>query len=386
MSEAVFSLKIGHASHVGKVREVNEDSYLILTPPTIDTGAEALFLVADGVGGANAGEVASGILTESFWRWFTDGSYRQVVHYNAAHADYFVAALKDLLEAVNERLYELAHTHKGLANMGTTATVGVLNRGRLFLGHVGDTRAYLWRQDGGIRRLTADHSWVADQVAAGRLTEAEAQNHPKRNLVNRVLGAGPILRVDRDFLSLQVGDRLIFASDGLTGLVTDDEIQQIILASNHPQQACDELVNWANHRGGADNITVLVVELVAGGISDNGSIPGGVAVSSVYLGHGVDQRTNSSVSQPVNERAAAPALARRQRAQRANRLKPIMLLGFLSVALGLLSAVGALFVLTIEQNFGLPFENWQLSGIIAIVALWIGYFAGRLTCPSRSGR
>lgn len=245
------ALAVGHASHTGKVRETNEDSYLVLAMPAIAAPVEALFLVADGVGGANAGEVASGMLVEMFWQWFTTGSYVDLVHYNSAHPDYYIAVLKELLEKCNERLHQTSYSDARLEKMGTTATIGLLTAdNRLFVGHVGDTRAYRLRQ-GQLERLTADHSWVADEVAAGRLTEAQAQTHPKRNIVLRVLGNSLLLRVDRNVHEVQPGDLLLLASDGLTGLVTDREITQMASHYPHPQQACEALISLANQRGGA---------------------------------------------------------------------------------------------------------------------------------------
>ena len=251
-----MSLSVAHAAHVGLERETNEDSYLVLVPPGVRPPVDGLLLVADGVGGTNAGEVASGVLVESFLAWFNGHTYGGAVHYNPAHADYFVAGLKDLLENANETLYQLAGTRSEWAKMGTTATVALFSNDRLFLGHVGDTRAYLLR-DGALSQLTADHSWVAEEVAAGRMTPAEAQNPPRRNVISRVLGNGLLLRVDRQAIDLKPQDVVILTSDGLTGLVGDAEIQAAALGSRSLQEACDRLIATANSRGGHDNSTVL---------------------------------------------------------------------------------------------------------------------------------
>lgn len=278
-------LAVGHTSHTGLVREINEDSYLVLAPPAVSPPVDGLLLVADGVGGTNAGEVASGVLVESFQKWFRDNSYIEQVHYNPSHPDYFIAALKDLLEQVNERLYRMAATRPEWSSMGTTATAALLSNGRLYLGHVGDTRVYLMR-GGVLQQLTTDHSWVADEVAAGRLTEAQALEHPRRNVINRVLGTSPLLRVDRNAYDVEPGDVFVLTTDGLTGLVNDGEIRAILLGARGLQEACHQLVNLANQRGGHDNVTVIIAQVMAGEGKARGIGPDGVAIQSVYLGHG----------------------------------------------------------------------------------------------------
>lgn len=283
-----FGLSIGHASSVGRVREVNEDSYLVMTPPSVSPPVEGLLVVADGVGGAKAGEVASGVLVKAFRGWFVDNRYQESVHYNPAHADYFVAALKDLLESVNATLVRMAGDNAGLASMGTTATVALLSQGKVYVGHVGDTRAYLLRGQQ-IQQLTSDHTWVADEVAAGRMSPESAATHPRKHVISRVLGASPVLRVDRQAYPVQLDDTLVLATDGLTGLVSDAEIFGMVNQARTPQEAAGRLVQLANERGGGDNITVVVGRVVPAGQGVNGLGPQGVALSSVYLGQTAGQ-------------------------------------------------------------------------------------------------
>jgi len=396
MESTQLALQFGHTSHVGRVREINEDSYLILAPPKVTLPVDALILVADGVGGAEAGEVASGILVQSFWQWFEQNSYLQLVHYSPDHADYFIAALKELLESCNEQLLRVSNSDRKLANMGSTCTVGVVSKGRLFLGHVGDTRAYMLRNNH-IQLLTADHTWVADEVAAGRLTPAQAQNHPKRNLINRVIGTSPMLRVDRKAFDLLPGDTVIFTSDGLTGLVTDLEIERAFTGENHPglQAACDSLVATANHRGGADNITVLAASLQNGtGIK---GITGGIAVSSVYLNQPVAsaQALNSvSGEQPSNSDGqgdSVPTLVEWsspvEKPRKAHRRWEYGVLLLIVVLISVVLALAAALLLMNEKaiNLGNQFTlaPWHLAGCFTGIAVWIGIALGVLAERNR---
>ena len=389
MNTGELGLVFGHATHVGQVREVNEDSYLVLAPPSYGNDLvdiKACLVVADGVGGNNGGEVASGVLVELFWRWFADGRFQDMVYYNPTHRDYYVAVLKDLLETANEQLYQLAYSQTHLANMGTTATAVILSNGRLFWGHVGDTRAYLIRE-GSMQRLTTDHSWVNDEVAAGRLTYAEAQNHPRRHVINRVLGVSSMVRIDRDFLSIQTNDIIVIASDGLTGLVTDEEIVHVIHNSGHPQLACDQLVSWANHRGGTDNITVVIVKIDA---NENDGLPNGVAASSVYLGYpikvqsllapsGQDLETLSVNGLPGNKIKRTEGLTLLIK-QESTFWLTVLLMSSLSVLLGLAAAGLVLVAPLIEVNYPplWPLQSWQLTGILTAVFVALGYMIGQL--------
>jgi protein phosphatase len=364
MNQAEFGLVVGHASDKGRVREINEDSYLTLTPPSTAPEIKAVMMVADGVGGANAGEVASGTLVELFWHWFANNNYGEFVHYNPAHEDYFIAVLKDLLEYANENLYKLANTNSHLSDMGTTGTVGILTRGRLYVGHVGDTRAYLLRQ-GALRQLTIDHSWVNDELAAGRMSPEQARDHPKRNVVSRVLGASTLLRVDRKAYPVQHNDMLIYTSDGLTGLVNDREMQQIVLASNNPQEACNRLIDLSNERGGQDNITVLISQISS---NQNGSnLSNGIVLNSHYLGQSVAQVKPESGSQQV---------VKRERGQAGpNATRELSVFGGITILAGVLSGIVVLFfsVATAEYAWA-KLAHAITTGLLVSMGLWLGYF------------
>jgi protein phosphatase len=144
--------------------------------------------------------------------------------------------------------------------MGTTVVVGLLNEKILALAHVGDSRAYMIR-DGQLERLTNDHSWVHEQVAAGILTEDEAKSHPLKNVVTRALGGGSTVAPDLKELSFSPRDRFLFCSDGLTTMLGDEEIAEALAGQDDPQALCRRLVDMANEKGGVDNITVVIVQV-----------------------------------------------------------------------------------------------------------------------------
>ncbi len=251
-----LSLAIGHYGHPGQQRELNEDSYLVLTTPALPPGLDALFVVADGMGGHQAGEIASQSLVELLDGLFRSEDYRDLVLYGKQHEDYYIVVLKEVLEWANEQLYHLSAARPNLNGMGTTATVVLIAQGNYFWGHVGDSRAYLLRE-GALRRLTTDHTWVNEQVSAGLLTPEEALVHPRRNVLTQSLAGSTLVRVERGMETLSIGDRLLLCSDGLNGVVWDDELREILSAEDNPQHVCERLGALANQRGGPDNITVL---------------------------------------------------------------------------------------------------------------------------------
>lgn len=256
-------LSIGHASHRGQVRTDNEDDYCILLPPDVAEGMDALLAVADGMGGHQAGEVASAFVVETLVQLFSSLAYRQWVDYSPQHEDYNVIVLKEVLERLNENLYSAAAAQPKLRGMGTTATVALLVGRQLFIGHVGDSRAYLLR-NGGITQLTQDHSWVAEQVRSGAMAPEEAEHHPQKNVLTRCLGNSLVVRADRFSRLVLPGDCLVLCTDGLSNVVSDGEIARAVQAQTDPQRTCDQLVDLANERGGPDNITVVIARVVNG--------------------------------------------------------------------------------------------------------------------------
>jgi PPM family protein phosphatase len=228
----------GVATDIGRVREGNEDSFLVEPP---------LYAVADGMGGARGGEVASQLALTTVEEGFAGrrGPLALLIH--EANAAVFARSTED----------------RSVAGMGTTLTGALVEGDHALLVHVGDSRAYLLR-GGQLRQLTVDHTLVQRMIDAGEISADEADVHPHRNVLLRVLGTEPDVDVDETELGLLEGDRLLLCSDGLTGMITDEQIQAILEAASGPQEAADRLVRAANRAGGIDNITVLILDLVEG--------------------------------------------------------------------------------------------------------------------------
>jgi PPM family protein phosphatase len=220
----------------GRVRRRNEDTF-VLDPP--------LFAVADGMGGAQAGEVASRL---------TAAAFRE---YHEADQLPPNERLQAIIQEANRRIYERARTDSDVSGMGTTVTAALLTGGRVTLGHVGDSRAYRIR-DGELEQLTEDHSLVADLMRSGSLTPEEAEAHPQRSVITRALGTDPEVDVDTVSVETEVGDLFLLCSDGLTTMVADDDILGILSAAPSLDDAAKELVRAANTGGGEDNVTVVL--------------------------------------------------------------------------------------------------------------------------------
>ena len=223
-------------SDVGSVREHNEDSYLVKTP---------LFVVADGMGGHEAGEVASNIAVTTM----------------EAHAPKSTSpeALAAAVIKANEAVLRGAQDGTGKPGMGTTLTAAFVFEDEATIAQVGDSRAYLLL-DGQLQRITRDHSLVADLIEQGRLTEAEARFHPQRSVITRALGSDPHMQPDLYTLHVEEGDRLLLCSDGLCSMISDEDIEEILLDNPAPAHACDALVEEAIIAGGLDNVTVIVID------------------------------------------------------------------------------------------------------------------------------
>lgn len=231
----------GACTDVGRLRQSNEDALVLADP---------VFAVADGMGGARAGEVASAMAVAALYGL-------------AGGADDLVGALED----VNARIHAAAQADASLTGMGTTATAALITRDELVIAHVGDSRAYLLR-DGRLRQVTEDHSLVAELIRRGALTPAEAERHPQRSVITRALGAEPGVEVDVVRLVPQAGDVLLLCSDGLTGMVGDGEIGRIVGGPGTLPERARELVRAANGAGGEDNVTVVLVRIGERGEED----------------------------------------------------------------------------------------------------------------------
>jgi protein phosphatase len=230
---------------VGVVRSGNEDNYLMLS----DRG---VFIVADGMGGHAAGEVASEMAVRIISREI--GSLRGVTDEQAGER------IQRAIVSANEAIFERTLSEHDKRGMGTTTTVLALLPGRYLVGQVGDSRAYLLR-NGTFLQLTKDHSYVQEQVDAGLLTPEQARVHPYSNVITRCVGAGSEVVPDLYFGTLNAGDVLLLASDGLTGMLEDEQLVRILEAGEGPQNWVDRMIAEANRRGGLDNITAIIVRI-----------------------------------------------------------------------------------------------------------------------------
>jgi serine/threonine protein phosphatase PrpC len=241
-------------THVGRQRQHNEDAFLV------EDDAH-LFLVADGMGGHAAGEIASRIAVDSINEFIIhtkedDGTWPH------AYDESFKRSTNRLMAAVrmaNTRVLEAMRKDARLRGMGTTVVACLADENTISVAHVGDSRAYLIRENH-ISRVTNDHSWVFEQVQAGMLTEAEAEKHPLRNVITRALGGALQVSPDASEIEPRKGDVILLCSDGLTGMVPEDEILRLVTSSNGDlEKACRQLIDAANERGGLDNITAVLV-------------------------------------------------------------------------------------------------------------------------------
>jgi protein phosphatase len=223
---------------VGRQREGNEDS-MLEDPP--------LFVVADGMGGAQGGEVASGLAVETLAELPLDD-------------DDVEQELSGAITEANRRIHGKAKKDRDLAGMGTTITAALVHDGKVTIGHVGDSRAYRWRE-GELAQLTDDHSLVAELERHGKITAAEARVHPQRSMILRALGIGDEVEVDTYCFTGQAGDVFMLCSDGLSGLVHDQVIGEVLTGAESLDEAAHELVELANLSGGPDNITALLFRL-----------------------------------------------------------------------------------------------------------------------------
>ena len=234
----------GARSDVGLVRGHNEDSFLLQAP---------LFVVSDGMGGHAAGEVASSIAVETIGQQ-APGTADDVL-------------LGAAVESANTSVISATEQGIGKPGMGCTATAVIIDKNHMAVAHVGDSRAYVLRQ-GTLVRVTHDHSYVEELVDSGQITADEARTHPSRSIITRALGSDPDMYADHFSLEVGDGDRIILCSDGLSGMIGDGQIESLAVSSATPQQAADNLVAAALTAGGADNVTVVVIDVLDDGVAE----------------------------------------------------------------------------------------------------------------------
>lgn len=234
-------MRVGVKSDIGRMRRANEDAYWV-SPPW--------YAVADGMGGHVAGEVASRLAVNAVESVALEeeGTPPELI--------------RRAVQRANSAVWQQSQLKASLTGMGTTLTVARIDAGQCMIGHVGDSRCYIWRE-ATIRQLTHDHSIVAELVRTGSLTESEAIGHPQRNLLTRALGMGPHIEPDIIEETVFPGDKILLCTDGLTSVVPVTELARLLGNDTTPDNLARRLVSMANDRGGPDNITVLLIEIAA---------------------------------------------------------------------------------------------------------------------------
>ncbi|HUO75201.1 MAG TPA: Stp1/IreP family PP2C-type Ser/Thr phosphatase [Solirubrobacteraceae bacterium] len=365
----------------GRQRRGNEDSSLAHPP---------VFVVADGMGGAQAGEVASQIAVEAFAQGLPDDGTPE-------------ERLAVRVQEANKRIYEVSRSEHERAGMGTTLTAALLDDAHVAIAHVGDSRAYLFR-DGTLQRLTKDHSLVGELVRQGKLTEEQAEEHPQRSIITRALGPEPTVDVDTWTYAVRADDVLLLCSDGLTSMVSEERIAEILGTGDPLDHKADRLIVDANEAGGRDNITVVLFRLEdVGGdapvdaptmVAEPGSTAARDADTAVppvapapdLSAEDSTERSRSAVRVPLARTQGRPAAAAANGRPRERRyIKPLAALLATLIVLVLIGAAGYLatrelyFIGTDNQGIvtiyrGLPYdlpgglhlyETFYVSGVPA---------------------
>jgi serine/threonine protein phosphatase PrpC len=322
---------------VGRQRTANEDS-LAVRPP--------LFAVADGMGGAKAGEVASAVAVEAVETARESGEPAE-------------EQLAGIVRAANRRIYDLAVADESRRGMGTTITLAKVHGDDVSLAHVGDSRAYRMR-DGELTQLTHDHSLVAELERSGQITAEAAERHPQRSIITRALGPEPDVEVDTYTLASREGDLFLICSDGLTSMISDDEVTSILRSASSLDEAADALVLAANQSGGKDNITVILFRLGEGepeaeptavepAPSDQDTIVGTLKADDLAAAAAAPRADapDATIIHPRAEAPPAPAAAPRRARRRRGRLALRIVVGLVIVA----AVLGGLYALSRQVYF-----------------------------------
>jgi len=279
-----------HKTDTGRQRHANEDSYYAKAP---------LFAVADGMGGAQAGEVASRIAA---------GAFERGPRNDDTSAE---GQLEEIAQKANRQIHQLAQRDSSRAGMGTTLTAALVHDDEVAFGHVGDSRAYLLR-NGELKRLTKDHSLVEELRRQGRLTEEQAEEHPQRSIITRALGPEPSVNVDTMTFPARDGDVFLLCSDGLTTMVSDDEIREILVNSRSLRTAVNKLVDAANRGGGRDNITAVAFRLADAESKE--AEEGATLISRTAEHAGLTSERVRAATDRLRGQGPMPAPSRRRRA------------------------------------------------------------------------
>ena len=237
-------MRIGYKSDVGRVRENNEDSFFVDTE-------RGIFIAADGMGGHRAGEVASKMAVE-----IISSSLKESLKDNGD----IPLIIHKAIQVANREIYKKAAQDANLAGMGTTVVLTIYNENKIYIAHVGDSRAYLI-QGNEIKQLTQDHSLVAELLNAKEINEEDARNHHLRHVLSKALGTEKSVKADIQNVQYQNGDYFLFCTDGITDMLRDEEIRRIFLNGQDLQKICEDLISSANEKGGKDNMTVVAISI-----------------------------------------------------------------------------------------------------------------------------
>lgn len=240
-------MKVFAKSDIGKAREMNQDAYYASQP----SDSVGLYIVADGMGGYNGGEVASTIAITAA-KNYIETNFAEIEHTKEKLQE----LVKNAIEYANMLVYEKSKEIHELEGMGTTIEVALVHNNRAYIGHIGDSRIYRIRKNF-IRKLTTDHSYVEKLIKDGTISRDEAMHHPKKNMLTKALGCTSFVEPDITVKGFLKDDILVLTSDGLTNMVSDEEIYKII--TDNIEVATDKLVDKANEAGGLDNITLIIV-------------------------------------------------------------------------------------------------------------------------------
>ena len=317
-----------YATDTGRQRSANEDSVFVRAP---------LFVIADGMGGARAGEVASKTVVDAFDRPLPEAPPERV--------------LRETIEGANRTVYSLARKDPNLSGMGTTTTAAILDAGadEVAIGHVGDSRAYRLRR-GKLERLTRDHSLVEEMRRKGQLTEAQASDHPQRSIITRSVGPEPEVDVDLQTVPAQAGDVFLLCSDGLTTMLDDEHIERLLTRASSMPNAVRALVDEANRAGGRDNISVIAFKVV------DAAEPGLDAEGATLIGQSATDAGLTATE--LRRRAAADAA--RQRREVAGAARPGRRRRIVRRVVGLLALLVVIGAIVFGATYGLR-HAWFLG-------------------------
>ena len=244
-------MQISSKTDKGVVRNNNEDSLLAITPwdSSAISKKACLFLVADGMGGQNAGEVASKIAVDFANKWFEENDFKEIS----------TNLVEELINSANEKVWDYSRQHPETTGMGTTFTTILIKDNKAIIGHIGDSRIYRLRNDV-VTQLTNDHSIVGEQVRLGKLTPDQARVHPARGILSKVLGARQFIKADIFETEIKLNDEYVLCTDGIYSMIESKKID-LLIKSTSPENLANILVDTSNHAGGNDNSTVIAFKL-----------------------------------------------------------------------------------------------------------------------------